>query len=233
MRYGTIEPIKQIGEIAKKHDIYFHTDAVQAIGNVRIDVKDMNIDLLSMSGHKFYGPKGIGVLYAKKGINFSKIQNGGHQERNKRAGTENVAGIVGIGKAIELAYKDFGDKINYLKELRDYYIKKVEKNISDIRINGDMDKRLAGNINISFKDIDGGELLLKLDEKGICVSTGSACNSETQGASHVLTAIGLESCYANGSVRVSLGKDNTKDEIDYFVNVLKKCVYDLRKNKSI
>ena len=233
MRYGTIEPIKQIGEIAKKHDIYFHTDAVQAIGNVRIDVKDMNIDLLSMSGHKFYGPKGIGVLYAKKGINFSKIQNGGHQERNKRAGTENVAGIVGIGKAIELAYKDFGDKINYLKELRDYYIKKVEKNISDIRINGDMDKRLAGNINISFKDIDGGELLLKLDEKCICVSTGSACNSETQGASHVLTAIGLESCYANGSVRVSLGKDNTKDEIDYFVNVLKECVYDLRKNKSI
>ena len=233
MRYGTIEPIKQIGEIAKKHDIYFHTDAVQAIGNVRIDVKDMNIDLLSMSGHKFYGPKGIGVLYAKKGINFSKIQNGGHQERNKRAGTENVAGIVGIGKAIELAYKDFGDKINYLKELRDYYIKKVEKNISDITINGDMDKRLAGNINISFKDIDGGELLLKLDEKGICVSTGSACNSETQGASHVLTAIGLESCYANGSVRVSLGKDNTKDEIDYFVDVLKECVYELRKNKSI
>ena len=233
MRYGTIEPIKQIGEIAKKHDIYFHTDAVQAIGNVRIDVKDMNIDLLSMSGHKFYGPKGVGVLYVRKDINFLKIQNGGHQEKNKRAGTENVAGIVGIGKAIELAYKDFDNKINYLKELRDYYIKKVEENISDIKINGDMNNRLAGNINISFKEVDGGELLLKLDEKGICVYTGSACNSESQGASHVLTAIGLEPCYANGSVRVSLGKDNNKEEIDYFVDVLKECISELRKNKSI
>ncbi len=233
MKYGTIEPIKQIGEIAKRHNIYFHTDAVQAIGNVRIDVKDMNIDLLSMSGHKFYGPKGVGVLYVRKDINFLKIQNGGHQEKNKRAGTENVAGIVGIGKAIELAYKDFDNKINYLKELRDYYIKKVEENISDIKINGDMNNRLAGNINISFKEVDGGELLLKLDEKGICVSTGSACNSGSQGASHVLTAIGLEPCYSNGSVRVSLGKDNKKEEIDYFVDVLKESINELRKNKSI
>lgn len=230
MRYGTIEPIKQIGEIAKKHDIYFHTDAVQAIGNVRIDVKDMNIDLLSMSGHKFYGPKGVGVLYVRKDINFLKIQNGGHQEKNKRAGTENVAGIVGIGKAIELAYKDFDNKINYLKELRDYYIKKVEENISDIKINGDMNNRLAGNINISFKEVDGGELLLKLDEKGICVSTGSACNSMIAEPSHVLKA-----CHADlenySPIRISLGKYNTEEEVNIFVKNLITVVNMLRRRK--
>lgn len=230
---GTIEPIEQISKIAHNHNIIFHTDAVQATGNVDIDVKKLNIDILSMSGHKIYAPKGIGAIYIRKGIEINRFMDGGHQEKNKRAGTENVAGIVGIGKAIELAYKDFDNKINYLKELRDYYIKKVEENISDIKINGDMNNRLAGNINISFKEVDGGELLLKLDEKGICVSTGSACNSESQGASHVLTAIGLEPCYANGSVRVSLGKDNNKEEIDYFVDVLKECISELRKNKSI
>lgn len=174
---GTIEPIKEIGEIAKKHQILFHTDSVQAVGNVKIDVDKMNIDLLSMSAHKFYGPKGIGALYVREGIEFDRIQDGGHQEKNKRAGTENIAGIVGIGKAIELACINLEEYNKKLTSLRDYYFLEVEKKIPNIKINGDRVNRLPGNANISFKNIDAGELLLKLDEVGICASTGSACSS--------------------------------------------------------
>lgn len=174
---GTIEPIKKIGEIAKKHQILFHTDSVQAIGNVKIDVDEMNIDLLSMSAHKFYGPKGVGALYVREGVEFDRIQDGGHQEKNKRAGTENIAGIVGLGKAIELACMNLEEYNEKLTNLRDYYFSEVEKKISNIKINGDRLNRLPGNANISFENIDGGELLLKLDEVGICASTGSACSS--------------------------------------------------------
>lgn len=168
---GTIQPMKQIGTIARENHIYFHTDAVQAVGNVKIDVKKMNIDSLSLSAHKFYGPKGIGALYVKKGIQFNPIICGGHQEKNKRAGTENVAGIVGLGKAIELVNQKLEEHITKVKELRDYYEKQVLENIPNIKINGDTENRLPGNSNISFQGVQGDSLLLNLDFKGICASS--------------------------------------------------------------
>lgn len=225
---GTIQPIKTIGEIAKKHRIYFHTDSVQAVGSVKIDVKEMNIDSLSMSAHKFYGPKGIGALYMKKGIQFQKFINGGHQERNKRAGTENIAGIVGMGKAIEIAYRDLEEHTAKIKTLRDYYISEVEKEIPYIKINGDLENRLPGNANISFRFIEGEGLLLNLDLKGICASSGSACTSGSLDPSHVLLAIGLPHEIAHGSLRISIGKYNTKEEIDYLVDNLVSIVSRLR-----
>lgn len=229
---GTIQPIKQIGEIAKKHNIYFHTDAVQAIGNVKIDVKELNIDLLSMSAHKFYGPKGVGALYVKSDVKFDKIQDGGHQERNKRAGTENVAGIVGIGKAIELSYKNFDEYNKKLLELRDYYIKQIEEKIPYVKLNGHRTKRLPGNANISFKYVDGEALLLNLDMKGICASTGSACTSGSLDPSHVLLAIGLPSDLAQCSLRVTFGEDNTKQDVDFLVDSLVDIVNKLRENSQ-
>ena len=221
---GTIEPIKEIGEIAQRHNIVFHTDAVQAVGNLRIDVKALNIDMLSLSGHKFYAPKGVGALYVKEGIDFKKLQDGGEQENNKRAGTENVAEIVGLGKAIELIYNEFDSYNKKLTELRDYYISKVKENITGIKVNGDMSNRLPGNANISFKGITGSELLLKLDEAHICTSAGSACSTSNPGPSHVLTAIGLDKEYLNGTLRVSFGRDNTKEDVDYLVDTIKKIV---------
>jgi len=188
---GTIEPIKEIGEIAKAHNIIFHTDAVQAIGSLKIDVNELNIDSLSLSGHKFYGPKGIGALYIKKGIKFDKLINGGHQEKNKRAGTENVPGIVGIGKAIELAYENLEENNKKIKFLRDYYVEEIKKRIPNIKINGDIKNRLPGNMNISFRGIEGDGLLFNLDLKEIYASTGSACASGSLEPSHVLTAMGL------------------------------------------
>lgn len=225
---GTIEPIKQIGEIAKKHNVIFHTDAVQAVGTVRIDVKELNIDSLSLSAHKFYGPKGIGALYVRKGVNFQKFVNGGHQERNKRAGTENVAGIVGLGKAIELAYANLEEHNKKIKELRDYYVEQVEARIPYIKVNGDREKRLPGNSNISFRFIEGEGLLLNLDLKGICASSGSACTSGSLDPSHVLLAIGLPHEIAHGSLRISIGKYNTKEEVDYLIDNLVEIVKRLR-----
>lgn len=226
---GTIQPIKEIGQIAKKHNIIFHTDAVQAVGNVKIDVEEMNIDLLSMSAHKFYGPKGIGALYVKEGINFQKIQDGGHQERDKRAGTENVAAIVGLGEAIELSYKNFENYNNKLVSLRDYFISEVEQKISNIKLNGDRIKRLPGNANISFKGVQGEELLFKLDEKGICASSGSACSSGKTNPSHVLMAIGSPADMSSGTLRITLGIENNKEDIDFLVNSLVEIISDLRK----
>ena len=225
---GTIQPIKEIGQIAKKHNIYFHTDAVQAVGNVRIDVRDLNIDLLSMSAHKFYGPKGVGALYARTDVKFDKIQDGGHQERNKRAGTENLAGIVGIGKAIELIYKNFDEYNNKLLNLRDYYIKQIEEKIQYVKLNGHRTKRLPGNANISFKFVDGEALLLNLDTKGICASTGSACTSGSLDPSHVLLAIALPHDVAQGSLRITFGEDNTKEDVDFLVDTLVNVVEKLR-----
>ncbi len=225
---GTIQPIKEIGEIAKKYNIYFHTDAVQAIGNVRINVNELNIDLLSMSAHKFYGPKGMGALYVRTGVKFEKIQDGGHQERNMRAGTENVAGIVGIGKAIELAYENFDEYNKKLTDLRDYYFSQVEEKIPDIKINGHRTKRLPGNANISFKFIEGESLLLYLDARGICASSGSACTSGSLDPSHVLLAIGLPHEIAHGSLRVTFGDDNTKEDVDFLVETLVEIVARLR-----
>ena len=225
---GTIQPIEEIGKIAKEHNIIFHTDSVQAIGSVEIDVEKLNIDSLSWSAHKFYGPKGIGVLYVKKGIKFNKFINGGHQEKNKRAGTENVVGIVGLSKAMELAYRDLEEHNKKIKELRDYYVSQVKEKIPYIKINGDMEKRLPGNSNISFRFIEGESLLLNLDLKGICASSGSACTSGSLDPSHVLLAIGLPHEIAHGSLRISIGKYNTKEEIDYVVESLVEIVGRLR-----
>ena len=225
---GTIQPISEIGKIAKKHQILFHTDSVQAVGNVKINVDEMNIDLLSMSGHKFYGPKGVGALYVREGTKIERIQDGGHQEKNKRAGTENIAGIVGLGKAIELAEKNLEEYNKKLTKLRDYYFSQIEEKIPNIKINGHRDKRLPGNANISFTGIEGEELLLKLDEKGICASTGSACSSGSPNPSHVLLAIGLEKEMAFGSLRITIGEENTKEDIDFLVEQIVEIVPKLR-----
>ena len=225
---GTIEPIEEIGKIAKENNIYFHTDAVQAIGSLKVDVQKLNIDSLSLSGHKFYGPKGIGALYVKQGVQFEKYISGGHQEKNKRAGTENVAGIVGIGEALKLAYRDLDKHNKKIQELRDYYIEQVEERIPYIKINGDIENRLPGNSNISFRFIEGEGLLLNLDLKGICASSGSACTSGSLDPSHVLLAIGLPHEIAHGSLRITIGKYNTKEEVDYLVENLVEIVNRLR-----
>ena len=227
---GTIQPIKEIGNIAKKHNIYFHTDAVQAMGNIKIDVNNMNIDSLSMSAHKFYGPKGVGALYIREGIPFKKLQDGGHQEKDKRAGTENVPGIVGLGKAIEIANNNIDRYNKKLVYLRDYYINQVEEKIPDVKLNGDRVNRLPGNANFSFKYVDGEELLLDLDAKGIAASSGSACSSGTDAPSHVLLAIGLTAETAKGALRITMGEENTKEDIDYLVSTLTEIVRKIRKN---
>jgi len=221
---GTIQPIKQIGTIAKLNNVYFHTDAVQAIGNIRIDVKELGIDLLSMSAHKFYGPKGVGALYVRKGIDFERIQDGGHQEKGKRSGTENVPGIVGMAEAIKYSYKEFDYNNRKILNLRNYFITRLKQEFKRIKINGDLEKRLPGNINVSFLEVDASELLLKLDEYGICVSAGSACSTGSEKPSHVLTAIGLSKEDAFSTLRFTLGRENTKQEIDYTIKILKKIL---------
>lgn len=226
---GTIQQISQIGKIAKENNIYFHTDAVQAIGSVKIDVQAQNIDSLSLSSHKFYGPKGIGILYVKKDIKFEKFIDGGHQERNKRAGTENVANIVGLAKALEMAYDKLEEHTLKISQLRDYYENSVKESIPNIKINGDINDRLPGNSNISFIGVNGQDLLLNLDMMGICVSSGSACTSGSINASHVLMALGLDEDIARSSIRVSIGKYNTKEDIDYLVKNLIEIVDRQRK----
>ena len=217
---GTIEPIQEIAKIAHKNGIIFHTDAVQACGNIPIDVQKMDIDMLSLSGHKIYAPKGIGALYVKKGIEFERFMDGGHQEKNKRSGTENVAEIVALGKACQIAEKNMEQYQNKLKLLRDYCLEKMKKSFSNIHINGTMEKRLPGNINISFEGQDATELLYKLDEMGICASGGSACSSGDNSPSHVLTAIGLPSELAKGAIRFTFGDFNTKDDVDYLIEAI-------------
>ncbi len=225
---GSIQPIERIGEIANKRGIIFHTDAVQACGNVEIDVKKMKIDMLSLSGHKIGAPKGIGALYVNKSIEFKKFIDGGHQERDKRAGTENVPGMIGLGEACKIAKENMEEHIKQLTELRDEYISRIKDEIVDIQINGSMEKRLPGNSNISFKGVNGNELLMKLDERGICASAGSACSSGSGSPSHVLTAIGLPSEYAEGTLRVTLGEDNTKEDINYLVESLTEIIKEIR-----
>ena len=205
---GTIQPIEEIAQIAHKNNIIFHTDAVQAVGNIPIDVEKMKIDMLSLSGHKIYAPKGIGALYIKKGIEFERFIDGGHQEKNKRAGTENVAEIVGLGKACKIANQNIDQYQEKLKNLRDYCLNKIKENIPEIHINGTMEKRLPGNINISFKNVESNELLFRLDELGICASGGSACSSGDNNPSHVLTAIGTPSELAKGAIRFTFGDFN-------------------------
>lgn len=226
---GTIQPIEEIGNITRKRGIVFHTDSVQAIGNVKIDVEKMNVDMLSMSAHKFYGPKGIGALYVREGIEFDRILDGGHQEREKRAGTENVAEIVGLGKAIELADKNLKEYNKKLYELREYFINEIEKTVGkeNIKVNGDRVNRLPGNANITFKQITSKELLSKLDKMGICASGGSACSSSCSTPSHVLNAIGLTNMEALNTVRFTFGEDNNPYEIQYIV----RCINYIIKSK--
>ena len=226
---GTIEPIKEIAQIAHSHGIIFHTDAVQAVGNIPIDVRKMNIDMLSLSGHKLYAPKGIGALYVKSGIEFERFMDGGHQEKNKRSGTENVAEIVALGKACQIAEKNIEQYQQKLKNLRDYCLNKIQEKIPDIYINGTMERRLPGNINISFKDLNSGELLLRLDEVGICASGGSACSSKEASPSHVLTAIGLPSELSKGALRLTFGDYNSIEDVDYLVENLVRIVEEMRK----
>lgn len=225
---GTIQPIKEIGEIAKRHNVLFHTDAVQAVGNVEIDVNELNIDLMSVTAHKIYGPKGVGALYVKKGVKLFPYIHGGGQEKGRRAGTENVSGIVGFGKAIELATSNIEAKALKIAKLRDMYIDKVLNEIPYVRLNGHRERRLCNNANMSFRFIEGEALLLSLDLVGICASSGSACTSGSLDPSHVLLAIGLPHEIAHGSLRISFGDFNTEDDVLYIVEKLKEIVARLR-----
>ncbi len=225
---GTIEPISEIGAIAKEHGIVFHTDAVQAVGSVPVNVTEMNIDMLSMSAHKFRGPKGVGALYVKNGIRPEIFMHGGAQERARRAGTENVASIVGMGKAIELATGALSEKMQKISSLRDYLIAGIQDKIPYIKLNGHPTDRLPGNVNFSFQFIEGESLLLLLDLNGIAASSGSACTSGSLDPSHVLLALGLPHEIAHGSLRLSIGEQNTKEEIDKVLEVLPNIVQRLR-----
>ena len=225
---GTIEPIAQIGAVAKKHGILFHTDAVQAFAHIPMNVDEMNIDLLSASGHKFNGPKGIGIMYIRTGVKIRSFIHGGAQERKRRAGTENVPGIVGYGKAVELAMASMEQRMKHETELRDYAIARIENEIPYCRLNGDRVKRVPNNINFSFQFVEGESLLIMLDMKGICASSGSACTSGSLDPSHVLLAIGLPHEIAHGSLRMSIGADTTKEDIDYTIDQLKEIVAHLR-----
>ena len=225
---GTIQSIKEIGEIAKEHGILFHTDAVQAYGHVPINVDEDHIDMLSTSGHKINGPKGIGFLYIRKGIKIRSFVHGGQQERSRRAGTENIPGIVGYGAAVKRAFESLTERMNKETRLRDYLIGRIEKEIPYCRLNGDRVKRLPNNVNFSFQFIEGESLLIMLDMKGICASSGSACTSGSLDPSHVLLAIGLPHEIAHGSLRLTLSEENTKEEIDYVVDSIKEIVNKLR-----
>ena len=225
---GTIQPISEIGKVCHEKGVWFHTDAVQAVGNVAIDVKEQNIDMLSLSGHKIHAPKGVGALYVRKGIALPNYLDGGGQERGKRAGTENVAFIVALGQAITDAVKDIPAKQKYISDLRDQLAKGIVEAIPKVRINGSMEHRLCGNLNVSFEGIEGESILLMLDFNGICASSGSACTSGSLDPSHVLLAIGLPHEIAHGSLRLSLAETNTQEDVDYILEKLPQIIQRLR-----
>ncbi len=225
---GTVQPIREIGQIAWDRKVRFHCDAVQTFGHLPVNVEDLNVDMLSISGHKLHGPKGVGVLYVRKGTRFTPFMQGGGQERGRRASTENVAGIVGLAKAVEIAMSDREQEAMRLTELRDYLIKGIEDRIESVRVNGDRVKRLPNNVNVCFEAIEGESLLLTLDAKGVCASSGSACTSGSLEPSHVLLGIGLPHEIAHGSLRLTLGRDTTKADCDYVLEVLPGIVANLR-----
>jgi cysteine desulfurase len=228
-----VQPIRELAEIAKNRGALFHTDAVQALGNIPIEVRALCVDLLSVSAHKIYGPKGIGALYIRKGVSLPSHLHGGGQENKKRAGTENLTGIVGFGKAAELSGRNLSAHIEKLTNLRNYFLEKIRASIPDIKINGSLERRLPGNLNITFKYIEGEALLLLLDLDGIAVSTGSACSSASLTPSHVLTALGVPVEMIHGSLRFTVGDFTTKDDIDYTVECLIKNVEKLRNISSV
>lgn len=225
---GTIQPVEQIGKLAKKNHILFHTDAVQAYMHEKIDVTKMHIDLLSASGHKFQGPKGVGFLYIRNGVNISSFQHGGNQERKKRAGTENVPGIVGIGKAVAIGEREFEKNHQHISEMRDYLIKRIKSEIPYCKLNGPIVNRLDNNVNISFRFLEAESLIILLDMEGIYVSAGSACTSFEHTVSHVLSGIGLSEELARGTIRITLGAENTMEEMEHFINRLVYFVEQLR-----
>lgn len=226
---GTIEPIEEIVNLARERKICVHTDAVQAVGKIPVDVKKLGVDLLSLSAHKFYGPKGVGVLYIKKGTKITPMQRGGHHEKNRRAGTENVAGIVGLGKAAEIAKKQMAGETKRITALRDRLYDGIKKNIKEVKLNGHPEKRLPNTLDVSFEYLEGESIILNLDMEGVGVSTGSACTSGSLEASHVLLAMGISHQTAQGSVRFSLGRINTKEDIDYTLEKLPPIIERLRK----
>ena len=230
---GTVQPIKELCETAHRHGALFHTDAVQALGNMPIDVKELDVDFMSLSAHKIYGPKGVGALYIKKGVNLPTYMHGGAQESGKRAGTENLPGIVGFGKAAELAAENLDGHIRHVRELRDYFQARVLDEIPDVFINGSLESRLPGNANITFKYIEGEAIMLLLDMAGISVSTGSACSSASLEPSHVLMAIGLPAEQSHGTIRFSIGDFTTKEDMDYTIDALKATVEKLRNISSL
>jgi len=225
---GTIEPVEEIGRIAKENKIYFHTDAVQAAGKKQFSVKDMSIDLMSISAHKFYGPKGVGALYIRKGTKIIPQSQGGHHEMGKRAGTENVPGIVGMARAAELAKKEIPTEISTLAGLRDSLYDGIKTKIEHVRLNGHPTQRLPNTLNVGFKYLEGESIVLNLDMEGVAVSTGSACTSGSLEPSHVLTAMGVDAADTQGSIRFSLGRDNTKEDVDYVIGILPPIIARLR-----
>lgn len=230
---GTIQPVKELVKVTKAHGVLFHTDAVQALGNCPIDVKDLGVDMLSASAHKIYGPKGVGALYIKKGLNIGSSQHGGAQENKKRAGTENTPGIVGFGKAAEIAKKNLKEHIERTTKLRNYLIDRVLTEIEDTFLNGDREKRHPGNANLTFEYIEGEAMLLMLDMQGVSVSTGSACSSASLTPSHVLSALGIPVEKIHGTLRMTVGDFTTKEDIDYTVDILKTVVKRLREVSSV
>jgi len=225
---GTIEPITEIGKIAKETKIYFHTDAVQTAGHIPVDVNELGVDLLSMSAHKLYGPKGVGALYIRKGTKLLPLMHGGEQERRRRASTENVPGIVGFGRTVELAQQEIDEEAKRLTYLRDKLIKGLLERVDHIRLNGHPSRRLPNNVNVSVDFVEGESMLLNLDLEGICASTGSACNSSSIEPSHVLLALGLSPELAHGSLRFTLGRGNTSEDIDYVLEILPRIITKLR-----
>ncbi len=230
---GTVQPIKELAEIAHKHGVVFHTDAVQALGNVDCDVEMLGVDLMSMSGHKIYAPKGVGALYIRKGTKINNFLYGGAQEAKHRAGTENVAGIVAFGKAAEMAGENFESHVKHCSELRDYLMSEIEKRIPDVYINGNREHRHPGNCNVTFEKIEGESILLMLNYKGISVSTGSACSSKSLEPSHVLTALGVNEEDIHGTIRFTVGDFTTKEDVDYVLENLEEIVARLREISAI
>lgn len=230
---GTVQPIKEIAKLAKKHGVLVHSDAIQALGNLPIDVKDLGLDLMSMSAHKIYGPKGVGSLYIRKGLRISNFMHGGGQEGGKRSGTENLAGIVGFGKAADLSKNNFDNHVDHVSKLRDYFLQEVMKRIPKVDINGSMEFRHPGNISLAFDFIEGEGILILLDQKGIAVSTGSACNSASLNPSHVLTAIGLPVERVHGTIRFTMGDFTTQEDVDYVLDALVEVVEKLRSISSV
>ncbi|MCK4224435.1 MAG: cysteine desulfurase NifS [candidate division Zixibacteria bacterium] len=225
---GTIQPIEKLSKIAKEKGVYFHTDAVQAVGKIPTEVQKLNVDMLSMSGHKIYGPKGVGAIYIRKGVRITPLSHGGHHERSRRAGTENVPTIVGFAKALELTVGEMENQNKHLRNLTEAFYKKLIESIPDVVLHGDLNRRIPNTLNLSFKGVEGESVILSLDMKGVAVASGSACTSETLEPSHVLSAMGVAPEIAQGAIRFSFGRDNTMEDVEYVAGILPEIVQRLR-----